>query len=607
MLPPSVTFKMEPLRIISFCLRITLFLLCTTIADAQAQQSSDWRHDWSLQDSFTVEIDSRGYQYPTSIAFIPHPGKNPKDPLYFVTELRGKVKVVTNDRTVQVFAENFFQAKPDTELPSASAEFGMAGVCLDPVHGYVFVTFSYRGGDKLLYNNIVRFSTKPGTFSSKPSAQLEIKDVFSSEEAGVSHQIGNCEVVGDHLYVSVGDAQKTYPSQRLDSVLGKVLRMTLDGMPAPDNPFYEDNDIHKPQNYVFAFGLRNPFAIQGVGERIFVGDNGYRIDRFLEIEKGKNYLWNGKDLSIGTSAATVFFPAVAPVQLDYYSQGSILPQKYERSFFVAASGWNTIQGPSPGKGVLTFQYDLSLRKVVSVPEYIVQYTGSDYQAVAGVAIGKDGLYFVPLYSVHSNTGAVLKLQHKPGYIHSNRIGLSDRADVIIMEKGCLSCHSFKKERETTGPTLEQESLVSSIQTRLNSNEYRKSIRVLNEVSKEPYKSNTKARNDVLKAKDPEKVRTWLKYHLLEPKFDNPNAQMPNLGLTEEQAVAVADYLLKVKVNKKKKHKKTQNLQTVTKAPRTSMIYFGLGIVFGVLIAGFTTFVRSRRRLRRPEETKDRRE
>jgi hypothetical protein len=40
------------------------------------------------------------YHYPIAIAFAPEHGENTKDPLYFIAELRGKVKVVTADRIV---------------------------------------------------------------------------------------------------------------------------------------------------------------------------------------------------------------------------------------------------------------------------------------------------------------------------------------------------------------------------------------------------------------------------------------------------------------------------------------------------------------------------
>jgi hypothetical protein len=39
-----------------------------------------------------------------------------------------------------------------------------------------------------------------------------------------------------------------------------------------------------------------------------------------------------------------------------------------------------------------------------------------------------------------------------------------------------------------------------------------------------------------------RLRAWIKNRILEPKFDDPNAQMPNLGVTSEQATIIADFL-----------------------------------------------------------------
>jgi hypothetical protein len=121
-----------------------LFIFFFYSLSSPADEKFDWRSDWSLKENFDISIDTEGYRFPTAIAFVPNPGNGPKDPLYFVTELRGKVKVVTNDRTVYTFAEDFFTFKPLEELPSQSGESGLAGICLDPENGYLFVTFVYK-------------------------------------------------------------------------------------------------------------------------------------------------------------------------------------------------------------------------------------------------------------------------------------------------------------------------------------------------------------------------------------------------------------------------------------------------------------------------------
>ena len=299
---------------------LLIFVLAATLAHA-GEESYNWKDDWTLVENFAIDIDTEGYRFPSSIAFVPEPGNGPKDPLYFVTELRGKVKVVTNDRSVYTFAGDFFKLVPRTELPSFGGEMGMAGLCLDPGSGYVFVTFTYQDEKGLLRNNIVRFESEPGTFSLKAKSSLAFTEVFADEQSAPSHQIGPCQVYDNNLYVSLGDAFTTggarMRSQDINSLLGKVLRMTLDGKPVKTNPYYIDGDITKARNYVWASGFRNPFGLNITDGRVFVADNGIDADRFIEVREGGNYRWNGSDISITTNASVVFFPAQGVAQMDF--------------------------------------------------------------------------------------------------------------------------------------------------------------------------------------------------------------------------------------------------------------------------------------------------
>ena len=157
-------------------------------SDGQAVQPM-WQGQWGTEDGFAIDIDTEGYAFPVAIAFVPDPGPDPKDPLYFVTELRGTIKVVSNDRTVTVFAQDFFHLTPAAELPDQRGELGLAGICLSPEYGYVFATFSYQDEAGVLRNNIVRFTSTPGRFS-VATAQVTFTDIFAAAESSSSHQIG---------------------------------------------------------------------------------------------------------------------------------------------------------------------------------------------------------------------------------------------------------------------------------------------------------------------------------------------------------------------------------------------------------------------------------
>lgn len=145
---------------------IVAISLAATRSTHTAPAPSDWKSNWAVEPGFDITIDAQGFRFPTSIAFIPNPGNSPEAPLYFVTELGGKIKVVTNDRTVLTFAEDFFTLRPKKgEVRIFDQEVGMAGNCLAPEHGYLFVTFSYHDSNDILRNNIVRFQSSPGPFS----------------------------------------------------------------------------------------------------------------------------------------------------------------------------------------------------------------------------------------------------------------------------------------------------------------------------------------------------------------------------------------------------------------------------------------------------------
>jgi hypothetical protein len=168
---------------------LPLFCAAAIIFGEPGIAGADWRNEWQVADGFSLTIDTEGYDFPTTIAFVPNPGSDPKSPLYFVTEIRGKVKVVTNDRSIYTFAD-LAANQPQEELPALSGETGMAGLVLEPEKGYVFVSFAYPDAGNLLRNNIVRFETKPGVFGLQPDSSTSFTEIFAAHPSHLSHQIG---------------------------------------------------------------------------------------------------------------------------------------------------------------------------------------------------------------------------------------------------------------------------------------------------------------------------------------------------------------------------------------------------------------------------------
>lgn len=515
-------------------------LLASTagVAPASGQASDSMTlSEWSVRDGLSLTVDADGFRFPTAIAFVPDPGPRPEDPLYFVTELRGTVKVVTNDRSVHTFASDFFELTPAEELPSGAGQVGLAGLCLDPANGYVFVTFVYQDPHGILRDDIVRFQSTPGAFSLRPTGRTDFAAIFSQQESGVTHHIGPCRVKDGHLYVSVGDAWQPYAARQPDALRGKILRLTLDGAPAPGNPFARPGSPAPAADLVWAVGLRNPFGLQFVGDRLFVADNGTAIDRFLEVRPGGDYLWNGNDWSIATNAAFVWSPAIGPVQMDFQGESGPLPEDLRSTFFIAASA-NREAPP----GVVAVPYDLAVGKVARMPEWVLRYRGQRNMMVTGVALGPDGLYVAPLIQDPTAESPILRLGDA-GDAHPYTLATDLDPLVLMHERGCTGCHTLNGNRGWSGaiaPPLDTRGELSGrLHERIASPDYAESVRLLDQAGV----PGSEARQAVLAAEGRARARLWVKSQILQPGFDRGVSQMPALGLSEAEADAISAYLV----------------------------------------------------------------
>ena len=206
------------------------------------------------------------------------------------------------------------------------------------------------------------------------------------------------------LYICIGDAGATirgYPlnTARLDSVLGTILRIDVEGTNSPngqygvpaDNPWASDGDPDTIDE-IWAYGFRNPHRISwdtaGDG-KMLSGDIGERnIEELNWIEAGGNYGWNTRE---GTFV----------INPDFENNPSA-GEREEVFELPANDAENGFTYP-----VAQLDHDQSL---AIVSGYV--YRGSDAPALEGLAIFGDivdgKLYFVDADNLAQGTQAEIK-------------------------------------------------------------------------------------------------------------------------------------------------------------------------------------------------------
>jgi aldose sugar dehydrogenase len=201
------------------------------------------------------------------------------------------------------------------------------------------------------------------------------------------------------LFMSVGDrdgnTRANYDealAQKLDIDVGKIIHLTQDGAPAPDNPFLNTPGV-RPE--IWAYGIRSPeglaFAPDGTLWETEHGPRGG--DELNRIQKGKNYGWPiithgidypGGPIGEGITARSgleqpVYYwdPVIAPSGLAAY-HGKLFP-RWNHSLFAGAL-----------RGVGVYRLEISNGKVVAEEPLL-----SDLRTrIRDVRVGPDGAVYV---------------------------------------------------------------------------------------------------------------------------------------------------------------------------------------------------------------------
>jgi glucose/arabinose dehydrogenase len=192
---------------------------------------------------------------------------------------------------------------------------------------------------------------------------------------------------GQYLFLAVGDRQRMTPAQDPDQPVGKILRLTLDGKPAPDNPNHGktgaatislidppiDTELAKTAKVVstytfagpnltpsetWASGVRTPYglAFSPNGELWEVEHGPRGGDELNLIERGKNYGWplvsyapnyNGvpipnPDTRPDLAKPVIYWtPVIAPGNLMFYKGSQTFPQ-WDGNGFISGMGSMTL-------------------------------------------------------------------------------------------------------------------------------------------------------------------------------------------------------------------------------------------------------------------------
>jgi glucose/arabinose dehydrogenase len=201
---------------------------------------------------------------------------------------------------------------PDVE--AGAPERGVLGLAADPEwpeRPFVYVDFTHADG----VTKIVRYRAE-GALDDPASSAIALGDPLEIlpdvPDLHAVHNAGALRFGPDGmLYAATGDDSRGCEAQRLESPLGKILRMDVRRLPGsgggvaprgaivPSGNPWEGTDGWRP--LVYAWGLRNPFrfTIDPASGALFVGNVGWNDYDEIELVPGpareNNYGWPARE------------------------------------------------------------------------------------------------------------------------------------------------------------------------------------------------------------------------------------------------------------------------------------------------------------------------
>lgn len=311
---------------------------------------------------FTITQVAGDLKFPWRLAFLP-------DGRMLVTEKAGAVSVMTQKG----------EKTPIEGVPAVlfQGQGGMLGVYVSPNYATdknIYLTYSEPGeGAESNLSSLALARTKLTEANGKASfTGLEV--IWRQMPKGRGGQFGAAIAFSPdkkYLFLTVGERQRMTPAQDPNQELGKILRLTLDGKPAPGNPGAgktgaasvplinppRDTELAKTAEPVSTYtftspnltpaetwtsGHRTPYGLAfGPDGRLWEVEHGPRGgDELNLIEQGKNYGWplvayatNYNQVAIPhpdtrpdlAKPVIYWTPIVAPGNITFYN-GAMFPQ-----------------------------------------------------------------------------------------------------------------------------------------------------------------------------------------------------------------------------------------------------------------------------------------
>jgi glucose/arabinose dehydrogenase len=372
-----------------------------------ALSAGPYTFDTAEQHKIRVVIVARGLVHPFSLAFLPN-----GDAL--VTERGTKLRIVRN-ATASGGAQAALDPEPVAGLPAFPAfrTGGLHEVALHPkfaTNGLVYFTYNKAGA--VGQNPNQRQSAVTLARGRLDGTTLtSIEELFTGDwNNGAS---GSRLAFGRNgfIYMTTG-APFDDKAQRIDTVYGKVLRLTEDGKVPQDNPFVGRSDA-RPE--VFSMGHRDQLGLtvhEATGTVLAAehGPNGG--DEINAIVPGKNYGWptwsfgrtyEGPRISampLGPNVEqplVLWIPSIAPTGLTFYTSDRI--PAWKGNLFVGSARRGEVPRTGGLERIVMNDKLEELRRESLLTEL--------HQRIRDVRQGPDGLLYV---ITDEDDGALLRIE-----------------------------------------------------------------------------------------------------------------------------------------------------------------------------------------------------